>query len=59
MLALTLGARLIQVLWALPGVLVPWLGFARPPADGASETASDETIEPAPRPADEPAASVP
>lgn len=33
MLALTLGARLIQVIWASPGVLVPWLGFARPPSD--------------------------
>lgn len=30
MLALTLGIRLIQIVWALPGVIVPWLGFARP-----------------------------
>ena len=30
MLALTLGIRLIQIAWALPGVIVPWLGFARP-----------------------------
>lgn len=30
MLAITLGARLVQVLWALPGVLVPWLGLPRP-----------------------------
>lgn len=30
MLALTLGFRLIQIAWSLPGVIVPWLGFARP-----------------------------
>ena len=30
MLAITLGARLVQVLWALPGVLVPWLGLPKP-----------------------------
>lgn len=32
MLAITLGARLVQVLWALPGVLVPWLGLPKPKA---------------------------
>jgi len=31
MLALTLGARLIQITWALPRLIVPWLGFRRPP----------------------------
>lgn len=31
MLALTLSMRLVQVLWSLPGVIVPWLGFGRPP----------------------------
>ncbi len=31
MLALTLGARLVQILWSLPGVIVPWLGLERPP----------------------------
>jgi uncharacterized protein (TIRG00374 family) len=30
MLALTISMRLLQVLWSLPGVIVPWLGFARP-----------------------------
>ena len=30
MLALTLGARLVQVVWSLPGVMVPWLGMERP-----------------------------
>lgn len=30
MLALTLGFRLIQIAWSLPGVVVPWLGFAKP-----------------------------
>ncbi len=33
MLAITLGARLVQVLWALPGVLVPWLGLPKPKDD--------------------------
>jgi uncharacterized membrane protein YbhN (UPF0104 family) len=31
MLALTLSARFIQMVWSLPGVVVPWLGFGRPP----------------------------
>jgi len=30
MIALTLGTRLVQIIWSLPGVAVPWLGFARP-----------------------------
>ena len=30
MVALTFGFRLIQIGWSLPGVIVPWLGFARP-----------------------------
>lgn len=30
MLALTLSARLIQMAWSMPGVIVPWLGFSRP-----------------------------
>lgn len=30
MLALTLSARLIQMAWSLPGIIVPWLGFSRP-----------------------------
>ncbi|OQZ05808.1 MAG: hypothetical protein B6D36_08210, partial [Planctomycetes bacterium UTPLA1] len=33
MLALTLGLRLVQIIWSLPGVVVPWLGFARPRED--------------------------
>lgn len=36
MLVLTLGARLIQIVWALPGVIVIWLGF-RPPPPGQIE----------------------
>jgi uncharacterized protein (TIRG00374 family) len=35
MLALTLGMRLLQIIWALPGVIVPWLGFARPTSNAA------------------------
>lgn len=30
MLALTVGVRLLQIVWSLPGIVVPWLGFARP-----------------------------
>lgn len=30
MLAITLGYRVIQIIWSLPGIAVPWLGFARP-----------------------------
>lgn len=30
MLALTLSMRLVQIVWSLPGIAVPWLGFARP-----------------------------
>ncbi len=30
MLALTFGIRLVQIVWSLPGIAVPWLGFARP-----------------------------
>lgn len=30
MLALTLGLRLVQIIWSLPGVVAPWLGYARP-----------------------------
>ncbi len=31
MLVLTLGTRLIQILWSMPGIIVPWLGMERPP----------------------------
>jgi uncharacterized protein (TIRG00374 family) len=30
MLALTLGIRILQIIWALPGVAAPWMGFHRP-----------------------------
>ena len=30
MLALTLSARLVQIIWSLPGVIVPWRGLERP-----------------------------
>jgi uncharacterized membrane protein YbhN (UPF0104 family) len=35
MLALTLGARLLQIIWALPGIIVPWMGLKRPPGDSS------------------------
>lgn len=45
MLALTLSMRLIQILWSLPGVLVPWLGFRRPPEAEMAAVAEGERIE--------------
>jgi uncharacterized protein (TIRG00374 family) len=30
MLALTFGMRALQIIWSLPGIIVPWLGFERP-----------------------------
>lgn len=50
MLVLTLSARLVQVLWSLPGVVVPWLGLERPSEDegkeleGNSSAISTETV---------------
>jgi len=40
MLALTLSIRLVQILWSLPGVIVPWLGFGRPPGEATEEVAA-------------------
>lgn len=40
MLALTLSTRLVQIVWSLPGILVPWLGLERPP-----ESVSEESLE--------------
>jgi uncharacterized protein (TIRG00374 family) len=33
MLVLTLSARLLQIIWSLPGIIVPWLGLERPSED--------------------------
>lgn len=40
MLALTLSMRLVQIVWSLPGIIVPWLGMERPP-----ESISEEALE--------------
>lgn len=40
MLALTLSTRLVQIVWSLPGIIVPWLGLERPP-----ESVSEEALE--------------
>ncbi len=40
MLALTLGLRLVQIIWSLPGVITPWLGFTRPPDGGTTTVTS-------------------
>ncbi len=37
--ALCLGARVAQLAWALPGIIVPWLGLGRPPPEAAEELA--------------------
>lgn len=35
-IAVCLGTRLLQLIWSLPGIIVPWLGLRRPPADEAA-----------------------
>lgn len=47
MLALTLGARLVQIVWSLPGVFVPWLGMERPALVRSAE--APQTNAPAPQ----------
>ncbi len=37
MLALTMGIRVFQMLWSLPGVIAPWMGFQRPPSEDAEQ----------------------
>jgi len=37
MLVLTLSARLVQILWSLPGVIVPWMGLERPTAESEDD----------------------
>lgn len=44
MLALTLSARLVQVVWSLPGIFVPWMGLERPPED-ATEASIERPTE--------------
>ncbi|HWL94678.1 MAG TPA: lysylphosphatidylglycerol synthase transmembrane domain-containing protein [Phycisphaerae bacterium] len=44
MLALTLSIRLVQIVWSLPGIIVPWLGLERPP-----ESVSEESLEAMPQ----------
>jgi uncharacterized protein (TIRG00374 family) len=46
MIAMTIGLRLIQIVWSLPGVIVPWLGFGRPPAESQAEGAIAEVEAP-------------
>jgi hypothetical protein len=43
MIAMTMGIRVLQIIWALPGVIVPWLGFQRPPS--ASTAAAFQAVE--------------
>ena len=45
MIAMTMGIRIIQIVWALPGIAVPWLGLQRPPT---SATEQDLAGAPAP-----------
>ena len=37
MVVLTLSSRLVQIVWSLPGIVVPWLGLERPADDVAAE----------------------
>jgi len=48
-IAVCLGARVIQLIWSLPGIVVPWLGLRRPTAkeqEATEEAAgpSDESV---------------
>lgn len=40
MIAMSLGIRVVQIIWSLPGVFVPWLGFKMPPHETAEAAAS-------------------
>ncbi|MFO0973142.1 MAG: lysylphosphatidylglycerol synthase transmembrane domain-containing protein [Phycisphaerae bacterium] len=40
--ALCLGTRVMQLLWALPGMIVPWLGLRRPGAAYETDVAAAE-----------------
>lgn len=39
MIAMSLGIRVVQIAWSLPGVFVPWLGFKMPPHETAAVAA--------------------
>ncbi len=41
-IAVCLGTRLLQLIWSLPGIVVPWLGLRRPPADEAAAIGASE-----------------
>lgn len=41
-IAVCLGTRLLQLIWSLPGIIVPWLGLRRPPADEAAAIGASE-----------------
>lgn len=38
MLALTLSTRIVQIIWSLPGAIVPWMGFKPPPSNVSEES---------------------
>ena len=44
MIAMTMGIRIVQIIWSLPGVIVPWLGFQRPPAQTTEDVLDDAPI---------------
>jgi len=44
-IAVCLGTRLLQLIWSLPGIVVPWLGLRRPPAAEAAALGAAE-VEP-------------
>lgn len=49
MLVLTLSARLVQILWSLPGIVVPWMGLERPSAETEEELIPADEIAAAPQ----------
>lgn len=44
MVVLTLSARLVQILWSLPGIIVPWMGLERPAAESEEDLIPGDDI---------------
>lgn len=49
MLVLTLSSRLVQILWSLPGIIVPWMGLERPAAETEDDLIPADEIAAAPQ----------
>lgn len=49
MVILTLSSRLVQILWSLPGIIVPWMGLERPKVESEDDLIPAEEIAAAPQ----------